>query len=351
MGIIFSIILLFAVIHFLYIFICIILPEGKENPEIQGENYSIEHIICFHNESKFIKQKLENCYRLKHKKIHFTFINDNSTDDTLDLLQKYSKNKKNITIIDNKQNIGKNQSQIKAVNKSESDLLLFTDSNVFLEEDAISELVGSFSSSVGGLTGNVTIKTEQKKVEFSGKYWNLEKKIKRFQSLFGSVIGFDGGFYCVKRQCYNLKRENELSDLETAFLIFEQQKQVLYISNAVASELEHRNIKSSFKARIRASNRVFWSFKRIFKYANKLNYGVLFHFFCHKLSRYLFVILFVMFSPLMVIQIIKVSPLLLLVIFIPVVFRILNECFALFIGGLIALSGKEYITWSEKKAK
>lgn len=309
--------------------------------------YKIEHIVCFHNESKFIKKKIENCYSLNYPEIHHTFIDDNSTDDTLNLLNKYINN--NTTIIQNKSNIGKNQSQIKAVNLSASDLLLFTDANVFLETNSLESLVNSFVDNVGGVTGNVTIKNNADKIEFSGKYWNFEKKIKEFQSFYGSVIGFDGGFYCVKRENYNLKRENELSDFETAFLVFEQTKKTIYVPGAVAVELEERTVKSSFKARMRASNRVFWSYFRIFKYIRRLNNTVVLHFLLHKVVRYLFVILFVLSMPYMLFYSFSEFPWLLIILFIPMVLRILLESVALFVGGIIALTGKEYITWSDKK--
>lgn len=308
----------------------------------------IQHIVCFHNESAFVKRKLESVYRINYPRIFHTFVNDNSIDDTLALLNQYKK--EHTYIINNEENIGKNQSQIKSVKRFDSDLILFTDANVFLEPDSVKEMVRYFDDKTGGVTGNVTIKTDLDEIEFSGRYWNIEKRIKRFQTIAGSVIGFDGGFYCVKRENYKVKRENELSDFETAFLIFEQQSETKYAKDAKAVEIEKRTLRSSFKARMRASNRVFWSYYRISKYIRRLKPKVVFHFLFHKLFRYMFLILLVVNMPAMVIYLMTHFPWAFLFLLVPAVHRSILESIALFIGGIIALTGKEYITWSDAKS-
>ena len=341
--------LFFIVIHFLYIITAISFPRKKKDKDkTYIKNYSIEHIVCFKNESDFIQKKLENCYSINScHKIHHTFINDNSDDNTLEMLNKYKH--ENTTIINNDTNLGKNQSQIKAVNSSTSDLILFTDANVFLTNQSVENIVKYFNNEIGGISGNVQITTDFKNVAFSGKYWELEKKIKEFQNQFDTVIGFDGGFYCVKRENYNLTRENELSDFETAFLIFEQGKKTKYAKDAVAIELEKRTIKNSLKTRLRASNRVFCSFCRIFKYINKIGYIAIIHFIFHKIFRYAASIFFVLFFPLFIYEFYKIHILMLLIFIIPVIARLIIESFALVAGGVIALTGKEYVTWTNKK--
>jgi len=326
---------------------------GKNQKETQEEKndeieLSVEHIVCFKNEARFIEKKLKNCYSIDYPHINNTFVNDNSTDNTLELLKEHRK--KNTTIINNETDLGKNQSQIRAVKESKSDVILFTDANVFLEKDALRKLVRSFDENTGGLCGNVTITTDMKHQDMSGRYWQIEKSIKRFQSIFGTVIGFDGGFYCVKTKDYNVKRENELSDFETAFLLFEQQKKTTFVQDALATELEKRKLKASFMVRVRASNRAFCSFLRIFKYVDELSFSVLINFTLHKLIRYLFVITSILSLPFITIDFIRISPFLLLIFLIPQLSRLIIESIALCIGGVIALSGKEYTTWSQKKA-
>ena len=334
-------------IHCGYILIAFFFQNKKIKEKLNKNDYSVEHIVCFKNESKFIKIKMDDCYNIDYFKIQHTFVNDNSTDNTLELLQKYKRT--NTRIINNDFDIGKNQSQIKAASQSYADLLLFTDANVFLNKDSLKKLVEHFDENTVGACGNVTITTDMEHQDMSGKYWQLEKIIKRFQARMGSVIGFDGGFYCIRKKNYNLKRENELSDFESAFLIFEQQKQTGFADDAIAVELEKRKIKDSFRARIRASNRTFWSYGRIFQYIHKLNTTVLIHFTLHKLIRYLLIITFVLSLPFIIVDLYKISPLLLLVLLIPQILRGILESIALCIGGIIALTGKEYTTWSHKK--
>lgn len=340
--------LILGAIHVAYVLLAFLCSKKEKIRTADEKSYSVEHIVCFKNEAKFIERKLKNAYEIDYPCLHHTFVNDNSSDETLALLERYKQ--KGTNIVNNETNLGKNQSQIKVVRQTESDLVLFTDANVFLDKEALNCLVKHFDENTGGLCGDVTVTTDMKHKELSGKYWEIEKIIKKFQSLSGSVIGFDGGFYCVKREKYNLKRENELSDFETAFLLFEQGKQTKYAKDAIAIELEKRKIKASLMARIRASNRVFWSYSRIFRYVNKLKPPILIHFIFHKLVRYLFIITFVLSLPFIIIDLFKISPVLLLVFLIPYVYRTVIECIALCIGGIIALTGKEYTTWSNKKA-
>ena len=333
-------------IHALYILTAILCPKNKKNIS-EGKIYRIEHIVCFKNESKFIEGKLRNCYQISYPYIHHTFVNDNSSDNTLELLKEYKR--ADTVLMNNESNLGKNQSQMKAVKHTDSDLLLFTDANVFLDKNAVTYLVRHFDDNISGVCGDVTVTTDMKHKEIGGRYWEIEKQIKKFQSLSGSVIGFDGGFYGVRRADYNLTKKNELSDFESAFLLFEQGKQIRYAEDALAVEQERRKIKDSFKARIRASNRVIWSFIRIFRYIHKLRVSVLTHFIFHKILRYIFIITFVLSLPFIILDMFEISPFFLLIFFIPPIFRFTVESIALCIGGIVALTGKEYTTWSNKK--
>ncbi len=339
--------LILGSIHVLYILTAILCPKNKKKNISGREKYRIEHIVCFKNESDFIGEKLKNCYEIRYPYIHHTFVNDHSSDSTLELLRKYKT--ADTILIHNESNIGKNQSQMNAVNNTDSDLLLFTDANVFLDKDAVDYLVTHFDENISGVCGDVTVTTDMKHKEISGKYWEIEKQIKNFQSLSGSVIGFDGGFYAVRRADYNLTKRNELSDFETAFLIFERGKQILYAEDAVAVERERRKIRDSFRARIRASNRVIRSFMRIFRYVHKLRVSVLTHFLFHKILRYIFIITFTLSLPFIIRDMVEISPFFLLILLIPPVFRFIIESVALCIGGIVALTGKEYTTWSNRK--
>lgn len=352
MTIILAIPIVFISLHLVYI-ACGLLYLRTRRRELKQKGrprtYAIEHIVCFKNESTFVRRKLENAYSLSTRHdIHHTFVNDNSEDDTLSLLEQHAG--ENTRIINNTTNYGKNGSQIRAVNASESDLLLFTDANVFLNSEAVEALVTGFDQDTGGVTGNVKITTDLTHQDFSGRYWEIEKRIKEFQTLFGTVIGFDGGFYCIKRENYYLKRENELSDFESAFLILENGKKTRYVSDAEVVELERRTLRNSFKSRMRASNRVFWSFGRISKYAPRLKPMVLLHFFFHKIARYCASLSLILALPFAVPAMVRYAPVLLVLFLLPWVWRILMECAALTFGGVVALSGKEYTTWSHTKS-
>lgn len=139
MSVILALPIVLISLHILYVISGLIwvnmIDHGQES-QPDKETYSIEHIVCFKNESRFVSKKLENSYELiTLHNIHQTFVNDNSENDTFAQLQTYQQ--ANTTIINNTLNLGKNLSQIEAVNQTDSDLLLFTDANVFLNSEAV----------------------------------------------------------------------------------------------------------------------------------------------------------------------------------------------------------------------
>lgn len=340
--------------HFFYLFLSMIYGRKPSASPHPSPFFSVEHIVCFRNESAFVRRKLENCSEIHYPHIHHTFIDDQSDDDTGALLEKCRT--ANVTVIHNDRNIGKNASQIRAASQTDADLLLFTDANVFLAPDALSHVISSFTANTGGVTGNVTMTRTMDRVERDamGKYWELEKRVKKFQSRWGAVIGFDGGFYCVRRTHFSLGEGFELGDLDTALNLLSKGLKVRFSENAHAMELEHREMRASFCARIRTANRTLWSLFRNRSFVRRVPLSVSIHLMCHKWMRYGFLISVPLSLPFLLFDLAVRSWFFLLLaglaIASPPVFRFLLECFAVFVGGFLALCGKEYRTWSTPKS-
>jgi cellulose synthase/poly-beta-1,6-N-acetylglucosamine synthase-like glycosyltransferase len=340
--------------HFLYLFLSM-MCGGKTRPSPSPPSFfSVEHIVCFRNESAFVRRKLQNCSEIQYPHIHHTFIDDQSEDDTGSLLESFRAT--GVRVIHNDRNIGKNASQIRAASQTQADLLLFTDANVFLAPDALSHVVSSFTPDTGGVTGNVTMTRTIDRVvrDAMGKYWELEKRVKKFQSHWGAVIGFDGGFYCVRRNHFSLAEGFELGDLDTALNLLSRGLRVRFSEKARAMELEHREIRASFSARIRTANRTLWSLFRNRSFVRQAPFSVSVHLICHKWLRYGFLISVPPSLPFFLFDLAGRSLFCLLIaggaMAIPPVFRFLMECLAVFTGGALALCGKEYRTWSTPKS-
>ena len=95
-------------------------------------------IPCF-NASPYIDKCLNIILKDPLKDKEIILINDGSTDNTLDILNKYAKNNKEIKII-NQDNMGQAVSRNKALKIAQGEYIMFVDIDDYLKEDAIYEM-------------------------------------------------------------------------------------------------------------------------------------------------------------------------------------------------------------------
>ena len=93
-------------------------------------------IPCFNSENT-IDRCLKSVFNQKFKDIEIISINDNSTDNTLNILKKY-KNK--IKIINNKKNLGVGYSRNKGILESKGKYIIFLDSDDILREKKLIQI-------------------------------------------------------------------------------------------------------------------------------------------------------------------------------------------------------------------
>ena len=95
---------------------------------------SISIIFPFYNEQNRIKKTLIDIKRFnlsnKHIKKEFIFVNDGSSDKTIDILNNFRKNYNNIKIINYKINRGKGYALKRGVKLAKYDWILTTDSDL-----------------------------------------------------------------------------------------------------------------------------------------------------------------------------------------------------------------------------
>ena len=149
------------------------------------KNYSYQPtvtvMVAAHNEEKVIKDKLDNIIRLNYpkNKIEFLVSSDNSTDKTNEIVKEFIKSHpiEKISLYEVKERKGKTNAQNEAQKMVKSEILVMTDANSIMDENAIIELVAAFADEdVSYVSGRLIIVNK----EVSGikiEYRNLGKNL------------------------------------------------------------------------------------------------------------------------------------------------------------------------------
>ena len=106
----------------------------------QTENIKISIIIPVYNIERYIGKCLESLIKQTYNNIEIIVINDGSTDQSLNVIEKYCENDLRIELI-NQENQGVNEARKNGYLHSSGDYLLFVDGDDWLEIDAIDKLV------------------------------------------------------------------------------------------------------------------------------------------------------------------------------------------------------------------
>jgi len=111
--------------------------QNAENPS------SVSVIVPVYNAENYIEQCALSLFQQTYKGIEYIFINDASTDNSLETLKSVSAKYPNlkIHIVDIQKNIGASSARIAGINIANSEYTTFCDSDDWLEHTAIEEMV------------------------------------------------------------------------------------------------------------------------------------------------------------------------------------------------------------------
>jgi hyaluronan synthase len=162
------------------------------------------------NEGEHIKETIMRMAYCNYPKNKFDIIavNDGSTDNTLEEMLEAEKMAKRIgvtvKVIDWKVNQGKREGMAECVRQSDKDIILFVDSDSFIEEDALKAIVKYFSlPKIGAVAGQALVANAQTNFLTrmqSVRYYVAFKAYKSAEALFGSVTCCSGCLAAYRRE-------------------------------------------------------------------------------------------------------------------------------------------------------
>jgi len=259
-------------------------------------------LIAAYNEEDIVEAKVENTISLDYpsQKKQIIFVTDGSTDSTTEKLNRF----KDILVLHENSRAGKMAAIKRAMPFVEGEILIFTDANTFLNNEAIKELVKHYQNdNVGAVAGEKRIFVEQTADASSageGFYWKYESLLKKWDYELYSNVGAAGELFSIRTELYqNVESDTIIDDHMIAMRIAEKGRIIAYEPKAYAMETASANTAEELKRKIRIAAGGIQSIFRLKKAANPFNNPIFtFQYISHRVLRwtitpFLLIVLFV----------------------------------------------------------
>lgn len=234
-------------------------------------------VIVARNAENIIASKLRNGCELDYPPDRYEIIvfSDGSEDATEEIVQEFDDRR--VTLYSSSQHRGKANGLNEAVQKCQGEIIVFSDADALLDEDAIQQLVGHYSDPlVGGVCGQRILEgPEAPTGRAQAFYVGFDSRIKQMESVIGSMTSNDGKLYSVRRRLFRPINPGTADDLDCCLNVVAQKKRFVFEPRARAvAPVPSRNMEAEINRRRRI---VCGSMKSIFSHAelfNPVGYGM-----------------------------------------------------------------------------
>jgi cellulose synthase/poly-beta-1,6-N-acetylglucosamine synthase-like glycosyltransferase len=233
-----------------------LLPERPIDREGAGVP-SASLLFCAYNEETSLPAKIDNLRRLKarHPDLEILVFDDGSADGTGDLLAAASDL---LTLVRGPGRNGKAHGMKRLAAQASGDVLIFTDANVLLDDDAIDRLRPYYADpEVGGVLGSLRYGGTEgsASAQVGGLYWRLEESLKDLESRSGNVMGADGSIFSIRRALYPDFPDSVLDDLTVSMSIVFAGKRLIKAKDVVAREMMVARREDEYRRKVRIAAR------------------------------------------------------------------------------------------------
>jgi cellulose synthase/poly-beta-1,6-N-acetylglucosamine synthase-like glycosyltransferase len=247
-------------------------------------------IVAAYNEAELIEEKIKNCLGLKYPdgKLKFVFITDGSTDKTPEIIGRYPQ----IKLLHQNGRAGKIAAVHRAMTYTDTEIVVFTDANTFLNAEALTNICRHYvDETVGAVAGEKRVHISENadaSAAGEGFYWKYESALKKWDSELYSVVGAAGELFSVRRSLYeDVEPDTILDDFMISMLIAAKGYRIIYEPQAFATETGSENVSEELKRKIRIAAGGMQSVLRLKGLFNPFKYPILsFQYVSHRVLRW-----------------------------------------------------------------
>ena len=262
---------------------------GEKNDELP----KVSLIIAAHNEEKVIANKIKNSLSIDYPEelLSIVIVSDGSIDRTNEIINQFVSYPR-IKFLYYHPRRGKAKALNFGVANSESEIIVFSDANIWYEPDSIRMLVRYFrDTSVGCVCGKVLLEKpkDSKEPIGEGTYMKYERFIHENESRFNTMIGTDGAMYAIRRELFKPIPEDAIvDDFIIAMRVIERDLRIVYEPKAIGYEEAASSVEQEFKRKARMIAGGFQSLGILKSVLNPLRHPIVFfQFGSHKFLRWL----------------------------------------------------------------
>jgi len=209
-----------------------------------GKDYSyqpfISVIVPSYNEEPVIKRRIENllCQDYPKDKFEVVVVDSGSTDDTLEIAKNFEKSNENVRVLEEGERKGKASAINFGRSYAKGEIVIVTDANAIFNVSALREIAPHFSNPEIGAVGGrfILSNVENKLVQASSFYWELESLVRRGESAVDSACLFHGEINAWRKDIAEALITSLTEDLDMAIKIRRQGYRIAYEPDAIAYE-------------------------------------------------------------------------------------------------------------------
>ena len=198
--------MLYSILASGFLFSRLLISTYYRAPEDKGYLPSLSVVIAAMNEQDSIARTVEHCFASRYPAdlMEVIVVDDGSTDKTWEALQAIQPKYPKMKLIKFPKNQGKRHGMAAGAKAATGEILVYVDSDSFVEPEGIYRIVQPFFyKSIGAVSGHTLVDLEKdnpiSKME-SVRYYISHRILKASESVFGAVTCCPGAFSAYRRE-------------------------------------------------------------------------------------------------------------------------------------------------------